>query len=366
MATSAITCLVQSTDEYGFIVLCVNSGSYGNKCNYPLGFATIADNPGNVDVAIVKGTVPSTTNEIVDIYGVPGEPTFSYQSFVNGRVNRKRDTPNPTFDFTNWVIMPGGIPANIVPSSGADPGCWNGIGDCSAPPAILDLIITEIADPYDGQQNRFVEIYSPTKRNYKIVEDLQLVRYEGSSSVPASYPSYPLTGLTINEFGFIVFCVNKANFGNKCDYELGNGSIADNPGDVDVAIVEGTDPNNPGAIVDIYGLPGQFTQQNQLYTGGRCVRIRGPQSSTWIISDWFIFTQPNLIPFAQTDPGCWKNMGQDIGQCSNNAPPPSPPSPPTSPPNSSPGKGKGKGKGKDKGEAKPGNKLRKVRRLRRP
>lgn len=258
--------------------------------------------------------------------------------------------------------MPGSDPRNTVPSSGADPGCWNGIGDCSAPPPTLELIITEIADPYDGQQNRFVEIYFPFKRNYKIVELLQLVRYElGSPDPTAPYPSLGLTGLTVNEYGFIVFCVNKANFGDKCDYELGIGSIADNPGNVDVAVVGGNDPALPGPIVDIYGIPGRFPDQHQIFGGGRAVRIRGPSSATWIINDWYIYGQPNnLVTFDDTDPGCWKILsgaGQEVGQCT----PIVPPAPSPGPPPTAPSKGKGKGKG-----SKSRNRVRKVRRLRRP
>jgi len=205
----------------------------------------------------------------------------------------------------------------------------------------LEVFITEIADPSDGPNGRFVELYFPFHKNFLIEDDILIVRFLGANSFPSSDPYINLRNLRTNEHGFMVFCVDYATYPDRCDYVLGPRSIADNPGNVDLAIMTGLTPSGGGKILDIYGVPGQQTYMFQSFIGGRVNRRHGIQNpifdyANWDISPGYI---PNLYsPSSACDPGCWNG----IGRCINFTP-----SSPSSQSYPSPsGKGKGKGGGK--------------------
>jgi hypothetical protein len=95
----------------------------------------------------------------------------------------------------------------------------------------LRLKISELSNPSDDINNRFVELYSPNKRDYIIDEDLMLIRYDSGNNG---------TGKKINERGFIVLCKDTSQrfntageWAGKCDYPLGS------------------DFNNTSSIVDV-------------------------------------------------------------------------------------------------------------------
>lgn len=66
-----------------------------------------------------------------------------------------------------WDATPGldgGSGATAVPDD-MDPRVWIGSNRCNG---VTTLIITEIADPLNEENNRFLEIYSPNHRNCAI------------------------------------------------------------------------------------------------------------------------------------------------------------------------------------------------------
>ena len=87
------------------------------------------------------------------------------------------------------------------------------------------LIFNELFNPIDDESNRFIELFSPNKRNYTITTDMKVVRKssDGSSLIETS-----LKNKRINERGLIVFCKDSSNsFRNghlkgRCEYPLDN------------------------------------------------------------------------------------------------------------------------------------------------
>ena len=94
--------------------------------------------------------------------------------------------------------------------------------------APLILVISELCNPSDDINNRFVELYSPNKRDYTINEDLMLLRYDlGNNDTADAF--IDLRGKEINERGFIVFCKDTSQrfdtsgeWEGYCDYSLGS------------------------------------------------------------------------------------------------------------------------------------------------
>lgn len=310
--------------------------------------------------AIVHGD--RSKYSIVDTFGLIGRNcTDSDSNFTDGRGVRltRANVPDPVWNINNWRFF-SGSPEAI----GSDPHVWTD----SFPEGPLILFITEIADPTESKNN-LVELYSPNKRNYVIQDDLQLV-IGFKSYFPLSSPSINLKGKTINDEGFIVFCLEGSNWSDaQCGYKSpatpAAGSI---PSSIDghnhVAIIKGDIlpiVNAPVDIVDIYGRPNPYNENEQSFEDCRAVRkkfVVDPKS-TWNAGDWTVVCDPSS--FATPDPNVWIDVGPD--QPSSPSSPSRAPSPTAGPPSSptSPSRSKGKSGGK----AKPKSKRRNVRRVRR-
>jgi len=179
-----------------------------------------------------------------------------------------------------------------------------------------NFFITEIADPYNVEQNRYIEIYT---RNYEcrgkdITEDQYLVIYNSANRKPSSYASIRLKGKTVANDGFIVFCATnegKIYYGARCDYVTGEESPADSSGRDQLAIIKGTfkdifTGNNVLAISDLYGVIGKSgTGTSRDFRDGRVVRAYdtlGPNGGSYLDSNFLI---ENDITSSMTDPHVW-------------------------------------------------------------
>uniref|UniRef100_A0A7S3Q9Q2 Uncharacterized protein n=1 Tax=Chaetoceros debilis TaxID=122233 RepID=A0A7S3Q9Q2_9STRA len=300
----------KKTDANGLVVFCTNNEYYQDRCNYVEGTNSVADTPGTFTVQIIKG---ATT--IIDVYGGINV-TGNFRDFTSGRVNRK-DTSSGSNNYliSDWELT------KPTSAQNTDPGCWNGIGNCAAlPPIISDqlvLFITEVSDPQDVPSFRFVELYSPNKPNYKIVEGFTL-KFSGNVIIS----DINLNGYETDSNGFIVVLV-------------------DNPGTEVVNLMK------LNTVIDSYGKQGTIDWN---FVDGRANRI-GNGPSSFGVNEWTIDTNVNL---SSSDPGCWNG----IGDCTN--PLPNPPAPP-SPPNPAPAPSKG-GKG-GKGKTKTTRRMRKSKRV---
>ena len=86
----------------------------------------------------------------------------------------------------------------------------------------LRLVFNELLNPIDDGRNRFIELFSPNKKNYAIKEDIYLVR----NSADGDIFEMNLRGKEINGNNQMVFCLdnserfNTGTWSDKCDYKL--------------------------------------------------------------------------------------------------------------------------------------------------
>jgi len=243
--------------------------------------------------------------------------------------------------------------STTVDISGMDPREWN-----HTP---LKIFITELADPKDSTVKSFIELYSPNKAGKDVKEELLLVKFDENSDMPRSFEC--LKGLQFNDEGFMVFCRDKSEWDStECQY---NGDIAELGGTEDVAIVRGSCSDAPEytTIVDIFGVPGEGKNVEQVFTLGRAVRkIDADEAkSSFDANDWIISPGSNGIHVGSEDcdPGKWvtETAPPTKPPSAGDGPNPNPTSPSQPPPTKAPATGKaGKG-GKGSGSPKTRNRL---------
>ena len=172
----------------------------------------------------------------------------------------------PTFDPGVYEIICMAISVFPQPGAKCDPRQWREI------PLILTL--SEFCDPNDNKNKRFVELYSPNKRNYRINDDLILMKWIGTNPSP-SYSFQPLKGATIDENGFLVVCINWVFWGTeKCEISSGFNSFAELSGTENIALARCNHPfDDTCDCIDTYGVPGiDAATASQVFTNGRAWR----------------------------------------------------------------------------------------------
>jgi len=230
-------------------------------------------------------------------------------NFSDGRAVRELSAPQPssTWKPKQWSIVPEQCNESATVYD-MDPRVWT-----DSP---LVLYIRELADPSDEKSNRFLELYSPNKRNYIIQCNKRpyIIRGEegkgdanpsaAPSFQPSAEPSFQLSGQptlpylnyhlvisgdnngennniialagrTIDKNGYVVFCKEKSDrFGVDGSWHGRCGEVLSTdlePTD-SVAIVIGNYPANY-ETVDIYG---QFALEphddSQNFENGTAVR----------------------------------------------------------------------------------------------
>lgn len=153
---------------------------------------------------------------------------------------------------------------------------------------IPPIYISEIADPQDSFEARYVELFNPTSEPIDLAAgNWNLVYYVNASS--AGTP-IPLTGV-IPANGTYVVANNLANFTTAYP-------DAPSPDQEDDTINSNGDDNielrfgggqNVGALVDVYGVPGtDGTDQEWEFLDSRVERIVGAPNSTFTIGEWSI------------------------------------------------------------------------------
>jgi len=128
-----------------------------------------------------------------------------------------------------------------------------------------DIIISEIADPDDVYQARFVEIYNTGLTNVDLSTGWALLRYANGGVTPATHT---LTS-TINSCSALTIAFNATDFQNNYGFapDESNGAVITGNGDDVYAIWDGTQ------IVDIYGVIGvDGTGEVWEYEDGQAIR----------------------------------------------------------------------------------------------
>ena len=131
------------------------------------------------------------------------------------------------------------------------------------------LFISEIADPDNAPEARFIEIYNSSDKSIPL-ENWQLIRYTNANTEPGV--TTDLSGFSIPAEGTFTIAADSLGFtslfGFSPDLEAGKNSAADSNGDDNVILM---DPF--GVIIDIFGQIGEDgSGTNHEFEDGRALR----------------------------------------------------------------------------------------------
>ncbi|MCV6630971.1 MAG: DUF5689 domain-containing protein [Flavobacteriaceae bacterium] len=175
---------------------------------------------------------------------------------------------------------------------------------CVAPKPMQSqqFFFSELADPNNNNQARFVELYNagPELR----LEGWEIWRYTNANSTPSS--KYPLKGTLASKSTLVIAAnakVFESIYGFVPDLEAGKNNVADSNGDDNLVLI---DPF--GYKVDVFGKIGEDgTNTNHEFEDGRALRLHHIQkaSATYIFNQWKIFNdsgKSNTIKNPQNAP----------------------------------------------------------------
>lgn len=155
------------------------------------------------------------------------------------------------------------------------------------------LMISEVADPSDVYQARFVELYNGTGSTIDFsTETWYLSRQANGSST--SWAEVQLTG-TLSAGGLFRIAYSQSQFETSYGFspEMSNGSVITGNGDDGYFLYKNGD-HSTGTLVDAYGVIDQDgTGQAWEYLDGHAERNAGVSqaNTTWTASEWTI-TRP--------------------------------------------------------------------------
>ncbi len=230
---------------------CVHAGYY---C--PAGSSV----PLLVPVGFFSGPADSPAQNKYEIYPCPpgffcGGFKVYNESYYSGKDVEDGMGLLPVLYFTNCstVSIPERIQGEAVPfASIASPGPYSAFNrkvvteiveiksDCgylyqNNAYSALTLLITEIADPKDDENFRFIELYSPGGGGKKIADDLYLLRWTNGNVNPTTQYKLSLLGMELNADGFLVICrslLAEQKYGIKCSKVIGQSGVADSDGKI--------------------------------------------------------------------------------------------------------------------------------------
>ena len=173
------------------------------------------------------------------------------------------------------------------------------------------VIITEIADPNNDSQARFIELANIGDNAFDLT-GYQLVRWTNANTAYTTSSAVDLTEFgSLQSKGILTLANNnkfETVYGVTPNKVIGSGGTADSNGDDNIAIL---DPN--GSIYDVYGVPGtDGTGKSHEFEDGRAERkgsVTAP-SSSWSSTEWNIDNDAGagdgaLDAPSGYDPGSW-------------------------------------------------------------
>ena len=150
------------------------------------------------------------------------------------------------------------------------------------------IFISEIADPNNNAEARFIELYNAGNEQIQL-DGWFLLRYTNSNVTSGS--EIDLSGIIIDSNSTLVFSPNALEFENiygfSPDFELGSNSPADSNGDDNLVLI---DPF--GTVIDIFGLIGEDgSGTNHEFEDGKAERnlniVTG--NPVFTFSEWTIY-----------------------------------------------------------------------------
>lgn len=150
------------------------------------------------------------------------------------------------------------------------------------------ILISEIADPENNSEARFIELYNTSNEPFSL-KGWTLKRYTNASTTVSSLIN--LTNYTIEAESTLVIAPNASEFeltyGFLPSLEVGSGSVADSNGDDNIELV---DPF--GTVMDVFGVIGEDgSGTNHEFEDGRAMRKLNivQSNNTYTFSEWEIF-----------------------------------------------------------------------------
>ncbi len=229
-------------------------------------------------------------HKYLDIYGYEGSSLEDEDhEYKSCRAVRKMEYPfgNAQFNPKFWESMC--LSYSTIydqPGKECDPRTWKEVP--------LVLFFTEFCDPSDDENKRMIELFSPNKRNYKIKDDLIVMKWEGKNTIP-SYSFNNLKGHVVNHKGYLVICIDWYAYDRDiCQLQTGHANGVTNlSGDEHFALAKCKNPTDDCTYIDMYGTPGiDVSGSSQDFTGGKVFRKRNVPApmkhfdiSHWVVVD---------------------------------------------------------------------------------
>ena len=180
------------------------------------------------------------------------------------------------------------------------------------------IIITEIADPENDANGRYIEIYNSSNNDVDI-STYYLIRWTNGNNNPQNQ-KISLSSECGNTLAAKTICIVSEEsestysgiFGLSSDGDAPNGGAAGSNGDDNIAIVKipGTYIYNDSStyeVIDMFGVAGEDgTGTNHEFADGRAERKLSVEipKSTWSVNDWNIESGSTIAPSGY-DPGYW-------------------------------------------------------------
>ena len=274
----------------GFLVFCSRTdlGLFNDgACNNPIDLigdqlSPISSN-GDDQIAIVQGS--DGKYSIRDIFGIIGKDgTGQAHQFTNGRAVRKTNSLYPELEWKkdSWSIQ---SPTDL---SETDPLKWVS-NDCTG-----NVLITEIADPTDYSEARFLELFLEGCRSFQLKRDI---------TVRSNRNAISLKGRTTSRDGFIVLCKDSIEFQEA--YEVDFDCI-----EIERLFKDDIFPNGPltveinNVVTDVFD-----SSRSQSFTSGRAIRKshRKEPKQKWAEDDWIFEadTACSSVNSSYMDPYQW-------------------------------------------------------------
>jgi len=150
------------------------------------------------------------------------------------------------------------------------------------------IFISEIADPNNNSEARFIELYNAGNQQIQL-DGWFLLRYTNANVTSGS--EIDLSGILIDSNSTLVFSPNATEFqavyGYPPDFELGTNSPADSNGDDNLVLI---DPF--GTVIDIFGVIGEDgSGTNHEFEDGKAERNLNIVSgnAVFTFSEWNIY-----------------------------------------------------------------------------
>lgn len=157
------------------------------------------------------------------------------------------------------------------------------------------VIITELADPTNDAEARYVEIYNLGDASIDLT-NWTLNRYtNGSSTLSSNVVDLSPIG-SLASGAFAIIATNGTNFqtvyGMAADIDAGSGGPADSNGDDQIALFNASD-----TLVDIFGVPGEDGSGTcHEFEDGRAERKATvtAANTTWTESEWIVWADSSV------------------------------------------------------------------------